>query len=465
LITLRWPWIAAFAVFVACIPLFAWNHQFFCDWPNHLAMIGYVGEYLKAHAVLPATFHTNETIGRATPMFYGNLYLPALGALSAVVGPRAALSVGVAALLLLQFASVRGLIWDVTRDEFVACGAAVIVTWAIYPLTDLYNRAAITEFFAITALQTGSCLWALYARDPARRGRAGLTAGLFLTLAAGIHPPTALFGGLTFAVLWLASFLWCPDRRRVLRGSLAIGAAAAFVLAPWLYVLTKFRGQLQIVRNNGPLFFYPTSLDAAATRLSLLPIVGPEVSAVSTPNLDPQISVPLAAAPILLAIVALAAGARDRQARRAFAFAAICAAAAWALFTLSTSLPAWQALPQAFTIIQFPYRLVAFVNMAALGALTGVLAALVRTDCPAARFRLVLAAGVVVATFGVGLKLPRCLESGSGADAVVTDYVNPPRAWYFGSDDYATPDAFPKFDVKAPQQLVKLKVGAPRDLR
>jgi hypothetical protein len=458
--TLRWPWFAAFAVFVACIPLFAWDHHFYCDWPNHLAMIGYVGEYLKAHASLPATFHTNETIGRATPMFYGDLYLPTLGALSAVVGPRAALSLGVAALLLLQFASVRGLLWDATKDEAVACAAAVIVTWAIYPLTDLYNRAAIPEFFAITALQTGACLWALYARDPTRRQQTGIAAGLLLTLAAGIHPPTALFGGLTFAVFWLASLSWCPDRRRLLKCSLAIAAAAAGVLAPWLYVVTKFGGQLQIVRTTASLTFFPTSLDAIATRLSLVPTVGLEVGAVSTPNLDPQVSIPLGVALVLLALVALAPGARNRQARRAFVFAAICAAATWALFTLSTYSPAWKALPKAFMIIQFPYRLVAFVNVAALGALTGLLAARVPIDRHLTRSRLVLAACVVVATVGVGLKLPRCLASGSGADAVVTDYANPPRDWYFGSVDYATPDAFAKLDAAAPKQSVALPVGA-----
>jgi hypothetical protein len=473
-LTLRWPWIAAFAVFVVCIPLFAWHHHFFSDWPIHLAMIGYVGEYLKVHGALPATFDTNDTVGRATPMFYGGLYLPVLGALSAVVGARAALSLAVVALLLLQFASVRALIWDATRDEAVACAAAVIVTWAIYPLTDLYNRAAIPEFFAITALQTGSCLWALYARDPARRPHSGLAAGLLVTLAAGIHPPTALFGGLTFAVLWLASLSWCPDRRRLLRCSLATGAAAAGVLAPWLYVMARFGGQLQIVRGTSSLTFFPTSLDAFATRLSLVPTVGPEVGAVSTPNLDPQVSVPLAVVLVLLAIVGLATGARLRQNRRAFAFAAICAAATGALFVLSTCAPAWKALPKAFMIIQFPYRLVAFVNVAVLGALTGVLAALgrvdgdaarsglwVRVDSHAAKSRLVLAVGVIVATLGVGLKLPRCLEGGSGVDAVVTDYANPPRDCYFGSSDYATPDAFPKVDDAAPKQAVKLTVGAP----
>jgi hypothetical protein len=456
--TLRWPWIAAFAVFVACIPLFAWNHHFFCDWPNHLGMIGYVGEYLKAHGGLPGTFDTNQTVGRATPLFYGNLYLPALGALSAVVGPRASVSIAVAVLLLAQFASVRGLVWDATRDEAVSCAAAIIVTWAIYPLTDLYNRAALTEFFAITTLQTGSCLWALYARDPAGRERASIAAGLFVTLTAGIHPPTALFGGLTFGVYWLASFSWCPDRKRVLRRTAAIAAAAAGVLAPWLYVLGKFGKQLKIV-GNGALSFYPASLDAVTTRLSLVPTVGAEAAEVSTPGLDPQVSVPLAAVLVLLSIVALAARARDRRARRAFVFAALCAAATWGLFRLSTSAPAWDLLPKAFTIIQFPYRLVAFVNVAALGALTGVLFALLRDDGYVARSRMIFAVGVVAAAVGVGLKLPRCLESVSGDDAVVTDYVNPPRDWYFGAEDYATPDAFPKLQGSAPKEALKLTVG------
>jgi hypothetical protein len=461
--TLRWPWIAAFAVFVACIPLFAWNHHFFLDWPNHLAMIGYVGEYVKAHGWLPTTFDTNQSVGRATPLFYNCLSLPVLGTLSAVFGPRGAVSIAAALLLFLQFASVRRLVWDATRDEAVACAAAVIVTWEIYPLTDLYNRADLPEFFAITALQAGSCLWAFYTRDPAGRGRESIAAGLLVTIAAGMHPPTAVFGGLTFGFLWLGSLSWCPDRKRVLRRTAAIGAAAAVVLAPWLYLLGKFREQLNIVRRSVQLGHYSANLDAVATRLSLVPIVGPAGSDVSTPNLDPQISVPLVALLILLSIVALVARARDRRARGALVFAALCAAASVVLFTLSTSTAAWSLLPKAFAIIQFAYRLVAFVNLAALGALTGVLVALVRDDARhLARSRLIFAAAVVVAAVGVGLKVPRCLEGGSGADAVVTDYMNPPRDWYFGNDDYATVDTFPAVDGGARKAAVNLTVGGPK---
>jgi hypothetical protein len=457
--TLKWHWIAVFAVFVACIPLFAWNHQFFGDWPNHVAMFGYFGEYLRTHGSLAAVFHTNDTVGRATPLFYNNLSLPALGALSAVVGPRVALTAAVAALLLLQFASVRALFLDATHDEGIACAAGVIVTWAIYPLTDLYNRAAIPEFFAITALQAGSCLWAFYARDPARREHASVAAGLLVTIAAGVHPPTALFGGLTFGVLWLASLVWCPDRRRVVLRTGLIAAGTAGVLAPWLYVLSRFGQDLKIVRQNGPLMFFPTSLDAVATRLSAVPTLGADPSGIGTPALDAQVSVPLGAACVLLTIAALAARARDPGARRAFVFAVVCAAATAVLFRLSTSAPAWESLPKALTVIQFPYRLVAFVNLAALGALTGVLAALARDGIPLRSARRVLAAGVIFATVAVGLKLPRCLESNS-LEGIVADYVNPPNEMYFGHDDYATPDAFAQVDAAAPRQAVRLPVAA-----
>src|SRR5579871_2954186 len=107
--TLRWPWIAACAVFVACIPLFGVDHYFYGDWPNHLGMIGYFAEYIKAHGWLPSMFNTKSTIGRATPLFYGNAFLPVLGTLSVFVSPWSALAIAVAGTLFLQFASVRAL--------------------------------------------------------------------------------------------------------------------------------------------------------------------------------------------------------------------------------------------------------------------------------------------------------------------------------------------------------------------
>jgi len=461
---LGWPWIGSFAVLVACIPLFAWDHHFFGDWPNHLAMIGYFGEYLKAHAALPAMFHTNETIGRATPLFYGQLCWPALGLLAAAVGPRGALSLLVAGLLVLQFASVRALVRAVTADETIACAAATIVTWAIYPLTDLYNRAAIPEFLAITSLQAGTCLWVRYARDPARYDRSSVWAALLVTVAIGTHPPTALFGGITFGVVWLTSLWLSPERRRVAVRSLPLALAGVLALAPWIYVMAKFGPHLGIVRGSGSLSWFPASLDAVRTRLSPLPTVGPDPTGMNTPNLDAQVSLPLVASLAVLGVAAVAARGRQRPSRGVLVLGIVCAGMAAALLVASVSTFSWRMLPKAFAIVQFPYRLVAFVNLAALVALAGVLAAVAGGGDTRglALGRRVLGFALVLAAAEVACKVPRCLASGSGDDAVVADYANPPRACYFGSEDYVTPDAFPAAGSAGPRRALALPVGGAR---
>ena len=42
-------------------------------------------------------------------------------------------------------------------SEPLAIGAACLVTWAIYPLTNLDSRGALTEFFAAAALTLALC--------------------------------------------------------------------------------------------------------------------------------------------------------------------------------------------------------------------------------------------------------------------------------------------------------------------
>lgn len=76
LVKIQWQQVGVLSVFVACIPLFAVDHHFFGDWHTHLAMVGYVGEHLRTHLTAPLVFHTNETIGRPTPLFYGNFFCP-----------------------------------------------------------------------------------------------------------------------------------------------------------------------------------------------------------------------------------------------------------------------------------------------------------------------------------------------------------------------------------------------------
>jgi hypothetical protein len=110
-------------------------------------------------------------------------------------------------------------------------------------------------------------------------------------------------------------------------------------------------------------------------------------------------------------------------------------------------------------MVQFAYRLVAIVNVAAMGVLIGLLGALGRDHAQRTRSRHILTVGVLLALVAVGFKVPRCLGPGGGADAVVHDYHNPPGDWYYGEQAYTTPDQFTKVDGTGPKGAVQLGVG------
>lgn len=436
-----WPWAAAVAVLVACIPLFAWQHAFFGDWQNHLAMVRYVGEHLKAHGTLPLAFHTEETIGRATPMFYGNFYLPAAGLLSAFIGARATLSVLIAGALVLQFVCVRALVWDRTRDQHAAAAVAVAVTWAIYPLTNAFNRGAMAEFIATTLLQAGLCVWLTFARDPSSpgAGRRARTAALLLTLAAGVHPPTALVGGITGGWFWLVSWRLSPDPRRVLRTSLRIAPFAAALLSPWIYLVVKMRSQLQISKVFASIWWFHSSLDAVATRLSPVPTAGRDSSRVTTPNLDAQINLGLLLAALVLLVWWLRRRRQHGTPRGPLFLAGAAAVATIFWFVASTVEPFWVLLPETLQSIQFAYRLVAHINIALLVL---VVALLEVGGSNGKAPRIAIAVALAFAALGVAAKIPRCVLSASD-DLVVKDLFKlPDDHFFYGGDDYATPDMF-----------------------
>ena len=73
------------------------------DWSNHLWMIGYYGDYFRAHGSLPTVMNTGPAVGLAQPVFYAWLFYPWLGILAAATGAALAVRVAVLAMLAGQF--------------------------------------------------------------------------------------------------------------------------------------------------------------------------------------------------------------------------------------------------------------------------------------------------------------------------------------------------------------------------
>ena len=372
--------------FVTCLVplslLFDLRNTFYTDWFNHLWAIEYFGEYLKWHRVPPDVFISTNLVGVPMPIFYAGKFYALAGCLSALIGSAVAFRATAIFVMLIQFVHVERAIRCVNQSKWLSFATALIVSWAIYPLTDLYNRSALTEFIAIALLNAAICsLFVLLIKCSLgqRSYYDAVAAGLLYAGAAVTHPLTALFGCTFILTIGIGSLL-------VLRRSWLIMVGVVntvlitMVLAPWCYCVLKFSGSIPIsnpagnrllFRENG---FFRDTIDSVWSRLSPVPVdlrsISKGVLDVSTPYLDAQIILPLVLLAGILCWFWFKSAKRICPRYRTLLIV---------IFSLSTGLaslffavsvhPSLSArFNGLFDILQFPYRLTAYVNLALLSA-------------------------------------------------------------------------------------------------
>lgn len=364
------------------------------DGPNHVWMVSYYGEYFRQHGELPTFFNIAPAVGMSFPVFYAWLLYPALGVLSAGVGPALALRLAVFGLVAIQFC----VLLTAGRKIFGAPGLAGTmagsVIWATFSLTNLYNRGALAEYFAtgflVAAIGFGG-LAALAASAPARWFH-GWLAGFFLILIVGTHPPTAVLAAAFLALLGAGLALsWWRGRLTLPPGTgwqlAAIAGVGAVIIAPWLYASLRFGHQLAVTLAYQDLIFRPDHCDTFWGRFAPFPY-----DAASTESGILSLGAPYLEAPINMVLLGLLgwnlelcrrAGGRPVRAASApkiFPPREILAASTgWFLFLAVLSLSPWLAGYVGFLApyVQYVYRLVSHINAALLVAVlaSGVLVA------------------------------------------------------------------------------------------
>ena len=125
--------------------------MFYVDWNNHLWLIEYFGESIK-HLRIPDVMNTKQLVGMPITLFYAQKFYVLAGMLSAFLGSAVTVRIMVFMVFLLQFFQVYRAAMKTGAQGKISLCLAVMMTWAIYPLTNLYNRSAIPEFFAVVFL-------------------------------------------------------------------------------------------------------------------------------------------------------------------------------------------------------------------------------------------------------------------------------------------------------------------------
>jgi hypothetical protein len=368
-------WDVIVPLLIAFFPV-AWlllrvDHSFALDWNNHVWMAAYFGEYLQRHWHFPLTLNTDQVIGIPFPVFYGSLFYPIAGLISTVIGGDLAIRILMGGILWLQAVQVVRVSKCVHPSKYVAWGLSAIACFAIYPLTNLYNRSAITEFVAASLLVSACSLWltATWVKEEHGWKDASLSWLLF-ALCAGTHPITALLGSGIFGLLIVSSFVLCSDRRKILR--LLVWNVVGFlvVLAPWIYATVHFRNDLAVSQVSTGVNVM--EFDQLWVRLMPFPFdsrtLSEPLNKISTPYLDAQINIGLL---ILVGFLAFQVIRRIRAHKMSVTKEVWIAVSSLVLFIVvmyCSITRIWDSLPQFFSIVQFSYRLVTYCDLLLLFA-------------------------------------------------------------------------------------------------
>lgn len=356
---------------LTCIPFFIdWDYGYYLDWTNHLWYLTYFSEYFKTHLSFPNFIHSNGIIGFALPIFYGHLFYPLFSIPTILIGAKATI-------VLLTFLTVfllgRSILTLMKRLEIPSTASYTIVilfSLSIYQLTNLYNRNALTEYFAYFWLVTGICYFLDFLLD-ARLEKKNLYAdprcvfSFFLfTLIVGTHPITALFGPIFGVLVILPWIKQVQNIKRKILPILMFSSLSIVCNLHWLYAYIQLGPDLQMQHYFQNPFFYPDRIDTWAVRLVPFPydpFFTKAISEVSTPFLEAPILTLL----VFYAIPFLFFLGRNKS-RSALAKALYLLASATGATLLSLYPEVWKFFPNFIYKMQITYRFVNYANLAIL---------------------------------------------------------------------------------------------------
>ena len=437
--SLDWIWVGLITL-LPLVPLAFGNNGFGYDWSSHQWLTAYFAEYVWEHGRSPEVLHVDQLVGIPYPVFYGTLLYPLLGMAGAVCGASWALRLGIGTALLLQNWQVFRWSFQVTGNRAASRSLAAVAGWAIYPLTNLYSRGALNEYVAVALLTASLAVFGRAFISPAASGRVALVwqGFLWLTLAAGAHPISALCGGAFIAFFLVLSMGLSPAGGTMLRSMGLAAGLCLVVLGPWIYAVVSFASQLEISKTDSKAISY-LEVDTPASRLMPIPFDGrlrahAELPLSATPHLDTQLNFGLLIGALLVTVWFFFGRSREKTARRT----AVAVGLSWLLFGvmfgISTYPPAGALLPGIFRNVQFVYRLVSYLNLALLvilllgaQALNGVMVE------PRLRPRLKVGLGVLVsvAVLGLGLKFRTLGDTAVKIEQLpAARVVEMPRAFY-----------------------------------
>ena len=458
----KWHWLLpAGVIFGLLTPLLFTDRTFSTDWGNHLWLIWVQGRNIGDLG--EPSYFLQSSLSVFYPYYacYGGSIYALLGGISAATSAEAAVVFAYAAALAAAYLGwtwiarqlgVRG--W---RSQLPGC----IAVTAPLAVTNLYGRGDIPEAIATSVIPLIAASALSLIREPRLRLRDASAYVVGIGVLTGTHTLTLVWGTtfLLLCAVLLVACNWRAARDRLRRGFALVGLGAlGIAINAWILMpLVLYHGRL-VERDPDPIGL--TAYTDPERLFSLFRNVGDPYPIV-TADVNAQL-------PVLALLWALICGAAYWRfispSNRKVALGLLGLGTALLLLVLSPSLI--DELPKALRFIQFPYRVLTYVDLCVVGLVTLALAAMER-DPTSARVPVFALAAIALFNFGLSIDQNFKVRSWlSGREEALATPVQPPRSWYAplqfadGSAPLVEPD-LPPLEVPVGQIQASYRTSYP----
>lgn len=420
-------WLIPFAViFGLLIPLLFTDRTFSTDWGNHLWLILVQGHNLGALG--EPSYFLQSSLGVFYPYyaFYGGSFYAASGLVSWLFGAEAA---AVAAYAGALAATYLGWTWIARQLDIPGWQSQLpgcIAVTAPLAVTNLYGRGDIPEVIATGMIPLVVAAALSIFRERRVRLASAAVYVLGIVFLTGTHTLTLVWATFFLALVTalLVACYWREARARLRRGLVVAGLTVlgaginAWVLAPLVLFHTRL-----FEREPDPIGMTAyTDPDQLFSILRSTPDPSPLIAKA---DVDAQLPVLV----LLWALICAAAYWRFLpRAAKGLAAGLLAFGAALLLLVLSPSLIS--ELPRLLQFIQFPYRILTYVDICLVGLVTLALAAMQR-DRSTSRAPVLVLAAIAAFNFGLSIEQNQAVRSWlPSREYVLGSAVLPPVTWY-----------------------------------
>ncbi|MFZ1994823.1 MAG: hypothetical protein WAU75_11990 [Solirubrobacteraceae bacterium] len=389
-------WLPHVLVGLLALPFILGQNSWF-EWGNALWLLELQTAHVHAHGIPTYFIHAAGAYFYPQQLFYAGPLISVLAYPSVIFGAWAVFAAVTAGAFIAASAGISWTARNLGVPSRLALLPGILFACTPYFVSNLYGRGDWAELVATGALAVavGAATSLLTARA---RSVPGMVAVLALTVAtiAGVHNLTLLFSALVSPLLAVAilPLVSAPAREVWRRYGLVIGGAALGLAIDGTFLVPDvwLAGRTYTSHVSAGLLTQVTGFDQLGTVFNPLPVqpAGTTGSDVHTQSLA-----------LALAWLVVAGGwlaARRRLPRRPAITVAILVLSGLGVALLISHPDWWLSFPPTLRAIQFTFRLVTFLSLLIVVALSVLLSVVV-----VRRSRLAVALLVLVAVWQVGV--------------------------------------------------------------